>query len=101
MEKSGNFFLLNDKCGVCYEEIQKEEKERSMMPCGHLFCTNCWFEYFKSKILEARVEPIKCIGYGCDKYISDEYILLIISVDNNLVNKYIRMRKRLEILTSR
>ena len=96
IEKSDNFFILNDKCGVCYEDFKKEEK-RYMCSSGHLFCTNCWFEYLKSKILEGMVEPIKCMGYGCDKFLSDEFILLIISIDDNLTQKYYKFSKRIEI----
>jgi len=33
----------NDKCEVCYEDIDKENKDLNSIPCGHLFCTNCWF----------------------------------------------------------
>ena len=38
---------LIDECEVCYEELNNEEKDLNSMPCGHLFCTHCWFNYKK------------------------------------------------------
>ena len=31
-------------CGVCYEKINQEDKIFNILPCGHLFCSDCWFE---------------------------------------------------------
>ena len=50
---------LNDECEVCYEELNKDKKEFNSIPCGHLFCTHCWFNYLKTSILEAKVDKIK------------------------------------------
>ena len=27
------------------EEINKADKKLNVIPCGHLFCSDCWFEY--------------------------------------------------------
>ena len=45
---------LYDECEVCYEKI--EDRELNIIPCGHLFCSNCWFNYLKTLITEAKVE---------------------------------------------
>ena len=50
-----------DECQVCYEEINKEEKNFNQIPCGHLFCTHCWQNYLRTLITEAKVEKIKCM----------------------------------------
>ena len=34
----------NELCGVCYEKINDEDKTNNSLPCGHLFCSNCWFD---------------------------------------------------------
>ena len=33
----------NVDCEVCYDELNNEEKKENSIPCGHLFCTHCWF----------------------------------------------------------
>ena len=30
-----------DLCGVCYEKINPDDKIFNILPCGHLFCSNC------------------------------------------------------------
>ena len=50
-----------DECQVCYEEINKEEKNFNQIHCGHLFCTHCWQNYLRTLITEAKVEKIKCM----------------------------------------
>ena len=86
---------LYDECEVCYEKI--EDKELNKIPCGHLFCTQCWFNYLKTLITEAKVEKIKCMNHECDENISEEYILKYISQDKNLIDKYKKFKKRMEI----
>ena len=88
----------NNECQVCYEEIDEENKENNKLPCGHLFCTNCWFNYLKTSILEAKVENIKCMDHECQEHVSEEFIILHISVNDNLVEKYIKFKKRAEII---
>ena len=38
----------SDECDVCYDEINEEDKKLNTIPCGHLFCTHCWFNYLKT-----------------------------------------------------
>ena len=87
---------LYDECEVCYEKI--EDKELNKIPCGHLFCTHCWFNYLKTLITEAKVEKIKCMNHECNENISEEFIFKHISNNNNLIDKYKKFKKRLEIL---
>ena len=88
----------NDECEVCYEDIDKENKDLNEIPCGHLFCTNCWFNYLKSLIIEAKVDDIKCMDHECKEHISDEFILKHISNKENLVEKFNKFKKRAEII---
>ena len=87
-----------DECEVCYEEIYKADRDLNKIPCGHLFCTNCWFNYLKTSISEAKVDKIKCMDHGCNQIISEEFILNHIKDNNNLVEKYKKFKKRAEII---
>jgi len=58
------------------------------MPCGHLFCTNCWFNYLKTLITEAKAEKIICMNYEWNENISEGFILKHISDNNHLIEKY-------------
>ena len=87
-----------DECEVCYEELYKEDRDFNRIPCGHLFCTNCWFNYLKTSISEAKVDKIKCMDHGCNQIISEEFILNHIKDNNNLVEKYKKFKKRAEII---
>ena len=89
---------LYGECEVCYEEINKEDKESNTIPCGHLFCTHCWFNYLKTLISEAKVEKITCMDHGCKEIISEEFIVQHISVNENLIDKYKKFKKRADIL---
>ena len=87
-----------DECNVCYGKITAEDKELNQLKCGHLFCKNCWFDYLKNLITEARVEKIKCMEKGCKLIISEDFILNHISEDENLIEKYNKFKKRAEII---
>ena len=93
--ESDNIF---DECEVCYEELEKEEKKLNSMPCGHIFCTNCWFNYLKTSIIEAKVEKIKCMEHGCNEIVSEDFILKHINENDDLITKYKKFKKRAEII---
>mgnify|MGYP002627348373 CR=1 FL=1 len=80
-------FVNNDKsdeCDVCYDEINEEDKKLNTIPCGHLFCTHCWFNYLKTSIIEAKVDNIRCMDHECNEIITDEFILKHISENKEL-----------------
>ena len=87
-----------DECDVCYDEINEEDKKLNTIPCGHLFCTHCWFNYLKTSITEAKVDNIRCMDHECNEIISDEFILKHISENKDLVEKYNKFKKRIEII---
>ena len=60
-----------------------ENKEMNTIPCGHLFCNPCWFNYLKTLITETKVEKIKCMNHENNENISEEFILEHISNNNN------------------
>ena len=99
-DKGDNNILIKE-CDVCYEKISKEEQDSNEIPCGHLFCNHCWFNYLKSLINEANVENIKCMVHGCDEIISEKFILQHITGNNDLIKKYKKFKKRAEILNDK
>ena len=86
------------ECEVCYEELNQEEKDKNSLPCGHLFCTHCWFNYLKTSILEAKVDNLVCMDHECDNEISEDFIIKHISENQNLMEKYKKFKKRAEII---
>ena len=85
-------------CIVCFEDIDEEEKNYNSLPCGHLCCTQCWINYLKTLITEAKVEKIKCIEHKCNEILPEEFILKHIEKDKETVEKYNKFKKRIEII---
>ena len=89
---------ISQICNVCYEDINEEDKKFNALPCGHICCTQCWINYLKSLISEAKVEEIKCVEHKCKEIISEEFILKHIKNDKKLVEKYEKFKIRANIL---
>ena len=100
--KNNNKNIIDDdnyyECQVCYDELTKEDYELNKIPCKHIFCTYCWFNYLKTAILEAKVDGIKCMDVGCKEIMSEEFIMKHISKNPELVTKYEKFKKRSTIL---
>ena len=90
--------LISNECNVCFDEVEEEEKKFNALPCGHICCTQCWTNYLKTLITEAKVEHIKCVDHKCKEIISEEFILSHIKDDNKLVDKYNKFKKRALII---
>ena len=99
--KSEKGNLISNECNVCYDEIEENEKNFNVLPCGHLCCTQCWLNYLKTLITEAKVEKIKCVDHQCKQIISEEFILKHINNDQKLVDKYHKFKKRSEIINDK
>ena len=92
---------IEDDILLVYEDIEEEDKKFNVLPCGHICCTQCWINYLKTLILEAKVEEIKCVEHKCKEIISEEFILKHIKNDKKLVEKYEKFKKRANILKER
>jgi len=90
--------LISNECNVCFDEVEEGEKNFNALPCGHICCTQCWTNYLKTLITEAKVEHIKCVDHQCKEIISEEFILNHIKDDNKLVDKYNKFKKRALII---
>ena len=85
-------------CNVCFDEIDEEEKNYNALKCGHVYCTQCWINYLKTSIEEAKVEKLKCMDIKCKEILPEEFIFKHIETDTKLVEKYKKFRKRAEII---
>ena len=85
-------------CSVCFDDIDEEEKNYNDLPCKHICCTQCWINYLKTLITDAKVEKIKCIDHKCTQLLSEEFILKHIEKDDKIVEKYQKFKKRAEII---
>ena len=90
--------VIRNECSVCFEEIKEEEKKSNSLPCGHICCQNCWTNYFKTLITDAKVEEIKCVEHDCKQIIQEEFILKYIKNDKKLISKYKKFKLRIEII---
>ena len=97
-EKKYSLDLNNKECNVCFDEVEENEKMSNILPCGHICCTQCWRNYFKTAISEAKVEKIKCVDFLCKETISEDFILSHIKEDQTLVDKYKKFKLRAEII---
>ena len=89
---------INADCEVCYDELNEKEIKENSIPCGHLFCTHCWFNYLKTSIIEAKVENIKCMEHECNDIMTEDFILKHLFNNNDLIDKYYKFKKRAEII---
>ena len=93
--------VMSNECAVCFEAVEEEEKKSNSLQCGHVCCTQCWLNYLKTLIAEAKVEKIKCVDHDCKEIISEEFILKHINADEQLINKYKKFKKRAEIINDK
>ena len=93
-----NNIILNPICNVCFDDLEEEEIKMNSLPCGHVCCTQCWLNYFKTLITEAKVESIKCVEHNCKQIISEEFIFKFIKDDKKLMSKYERFKERAKII---
>ena len=89
--------IVLEESKICFGNISYEDKENNKIKCGHLFCTNYLFNYLKYFIIEAKVDKIKCMNHECNEIISEEFILKHISENDDLIQKYKKFKKRIEI----
>ena len=84
----GKYDGFDFNCGICGEEITFDEFKNIKMPCHHNFCKDCWFEYLKEKINNAKVYKISCMEHKCGQILEEKFIRNTIDSDENLLKKY-------------
>eukprot|EP00731_Ephydatia_muelleri_P020266 Em0012g1091a len=63
------------ECGVCTTPCVPGV----VMPCDHVFCKDCWQQYFHSMIQQGEAHRIVCPEYGCFKLVPVEMIDRLVS----------------------
>ena len=97
--KKDNENIIKIDCIICGEEYPKNNFIK-YNKCNDSYCFDCWLNYIKGKIENGIVEKINCMNYKCQEILSKEFILSIIKNDKNLILKYDKFLKRLEILNN-
>ena len=87
-------------CGLCEDEISKNEIETIKLPCNHNFCKICWIEYLKEKITNSIVDNLTCMQHNCKTKLNDDFVKNILEDDKDLLDKYIKFKKNLEIVNN-
>ena len=96
--KKENKNIISNECNVCFDTIDENDLYSNSLPCGHIYCTQCWLNYFKTLITDAKVEHIKCVDHECTEIISEDFILKHIRDDKILMDKYKKFKKRADII---
>ena len=90
--------LNNKECSICFDEIEEKEIQSNTLECGHVCCSQCWTNYFKTLITDAKVEQIKCIEHECKEEVPEEFLLKFIQNDKKLIAKYEKFKMRAIII---
>lgn len=85
------------KCQICYSEIRKEDKEKFKLSCGHISCGDCWYEYIKEELSQSLCTSLHCFSFECHQLLTPNFIISVINGENDLLNKYERLKEKNEI----
>ena len=88
---------MNKNCLLCEEKLKDEEINNNFIGCFHGFCDSCYYDYLKEKIINNNIENIKCLQYGCNVILFDDFIQRHIINDMDLVEKYLKFKERKQI----
>ncbi len=88
---------MNKKCLLCDNELTQKELTNNFLECFHGFCDSCYYDYLKEKISNNDIYKLKCLEYGCDIVLFDDFIQNHIVNDIPLLEKYLKYKKRLQL----
>lgn len=86
------------RCEICEEFLSKKETKENILPCKHLFCSECYLNYLKENIEKNNVYSIKCMESKCKEELDVKFIGKLLKGNNELFDKYLKFKKRNEIL---
>ena len=84
-------------CEIC-SELFIENNGNKLEKCGHSFCNECWYNFLSIKIKENKISLIKCLNYGCQEKLSDNFIFNILKSNQILIEQYKKYKYELEIM---
>ncbi|QIX02002.1 hypothetical protein AMS68_007519 [Peltaster fructicola] len=86
-------------CGICLEP-KKGRSCHKLEKCGHIFCKQCFQDYYNHAIAEGDVVQIRCLDEGCVKTSKGRKRslhpreLLAIGLDEPVVRRYVEMQRK-------
>ena len=81
-------------CDLCIEEMNDEEICENKLECNHLFCNDCYLNYFQDKIKNNKVGKITCMQFKCPHEFDENFIISHLGGDEVLINKYKKFKLR-------
>ena len=91
----------NNKSKECTICLEKQNLENFSKPdnCTHMFCNDCWYNYFSTKINEGNAIKIKCMEQKCNLILDADFVLNILGNKNNkdIIKKFYKFKRRQEI----
>ena len=98
-ESSNKSSSINiNKCLICAEKLSDNEKEDNSLSCSHLICNSCYFLYLKEKIINNHIDKITCCQKDCKTILYNEFIRKKIQQDKELLDKYLKLKNRRQIM---
>ena len=95
---TNNKKIISEKCLICEEKLTNNELKYNLLECLHVYCDDCYYNYFKEKINNNKVEKIKCPEVLCDCIIYNNFIEKKLVKDIELLEKYIKLRNRKQLM---
>lgn len=91
--------IINENiyCGVCDNDLTNNEKKKNKIPCGHYFCSDCYLNYLKDKIINNKIGKITCMQEKCPTELDEKFIKSHLNNDNELFEKYKIFKNRNDI----
>ena len=84
-------------CDLCFEDMTDEEVNENKILCGHLFCSDCYLNYFQDKIKNNKVGKITCMQHKCTHEFDEDFIISHLKGDQILINKYKKFKLRSDL----
>ena len=85
-------------CNLCFEEMTEEETLKNSIYCGHVFCSDCYLNYFENKIKSNSVGKITCMQHKCPYSFEEEFIISHLKGDIDLINKYKKFKLKSDLI---
>ena len=89
---------MNKNCLICEEKLTNEELNNNFIECFHIFCDDCYYNYFKEKINNNQIERIKCPQKDCNYILFNNFIERKLINDIPLLEKYSKLKERRQLI---
>ncbi|KZV20214.1 hypothetical protein F511_01071 [Dorcoceras hygrometricum] len=87
LSSSSSHVSTDTTCEICYDEFPAAEM--TTMDCGHIFCNECWTDYFTVQTNEKKSRRIMCMAHKCYSICNEGKIRSLLSArDPQLLEKF-------------